>query len=49
MVDHEVSTEQTEPFEEDVSVACLKQQTEQLHLIFPEEAGIVLLILVLAS
>ena len=49
MVDHEVSTEQTEPFKEDVSVACLKQQTEQIHLIFPEETGIILLILVLVS
>ena len=40
MVEHEVSTEQTEPFEENVSVACTKQQTEQLHLISPYETRI---------
>ena len=49
MVEHEVFTEQKEPFEEDVSVACPKQQIEQLHLTSLEETGIVLLILALVS
>ena len=49
MVEHEVSTEQKEPFEEDVSVACPKQQIEQLQLTSPDETGTVLLILVLVS